>query len=625
MSGSIDSAIRKVWISKLREIARFTELATFPEQIFIDEWAEKKLGISFQNHPWQKKILRDLNNRDIVRHVLVMAAQEAGKTEIGNVGIGYCVDQNPCGIQVMLPDLDAAEAWMKEKFTPMVRAHDCFRGKIADGTKREAGNTIRHKIFPGGFVSVSGSNAPAGLARRSARFLWSDEPDRYPESAGVEGDPVTLLWNRGGSYHDVIQLITGTPTIKNQSRIMREFEDSDQQYLFVPCPYCKEFQILKWEFMEFGSRKRGTVEDPGYICSKCEEMWDDKQRCGAIRTGELKATAPFKGIRGYHLSGLYSLRRPQRGYKTRMQEMVVKFLEAKKRGKTSLKVWINTFLAEPYEDEGDSVDPIPVMKRCEQYKDEIPEDVLLLVASVDVQPNRLEIEIVGAGNNEETWGIEFEIIEGDPLAMMTWNKAKEFLFKKRKHPILGDMTPLVVTVDSGHATKAVYPFCKSCWPKRVYPVKGSSTEAAPAAVLSKRKALVMVGTDTLKETIYSRLRLEQPGPGYMHYPIGRGYDEEYFIQLTSETVSTKWEKGKLKRKWEKKRERNEALDIRVYAFAALHIINANWNKLAANLEKKKETPKEEEKPKEETRTTTTTQPSRRREISRPYGWGGWLR
>ena len=103
--------------------------------------------------------------------------------------------------------------------------------------------------------------------------------------------------------------------------------------------------------------------------------------------------------------------------------------------------------------------------------------------------------------------------------------------------------------------------------------------------------LYPVGTDTAKTVIYGRLKVENPGPGYCHFPDH--YPDEYFKQLTAEELVTRYVRGVTKRVWKKKRPRNEALDLRVYNLAALNILNPNFKVLKAKAEKvKKEKPKD---------------------------------
>jgi phage terminase large subunit GpA-like protein len=608
-------------------------LIAIPERISVDRWTEGVRGMPLDDYPWQRQILADLTNRKIIRHVLQMAAQEAGKTEIGNNLVGYHIDHEPSTIQVLLPDLDAAESWVKEKLNTMLRKARCFEGKIADGTKREAGNTIRHKVFPGGFVAASGSNAPAGLSRRSARVLWADEPDRYAPSAGREGDPLTLLWNRGASFDDVIQLVTGTPTIKGNSRIESEFDASDKNYWHVRCPKCGHEQNLIWERIDFGAHKRGgTFERPLYTCGNgdCDAAWTDEERCEAVRKGRWIATAEFRGIRGYHLNGIYSLRDPQRGYTTRMGEMVAKFLEAKKLGPLSLKVWENTFLALTWDESNDfeNIDPAPLLNGREDYTVQaLPKEVLMLTLGGDVQGDRIEVEVVGHGLGEETWGIEFKIFQGNPQSPKTWEQVRQFLNTRYTHPEYGPLIISAAAIDSGHCAKTVYQFCKQFWPRSIYPVKGSSIMNGPPVALSKRKGLLMIGTDTIKELIYSRLKTEEHGPGFMHYPKECGYDDEYFNQLTSERIEHVFENGKKKRKWVcPSHKRNEALDIRVYATAAFLMLNPQLEKLANNLAKRKkieEVGTNEQPPGGQSPISRVPSPPSRRWMPRSRS-GGWL-
>ena len=94
----------------------------------------------------------------------------------------------------------------------------------------------------------------------------------------------------------------------------------------------------------------------------------------------------------------------------------------------------------------------------------------------------------------------------------------------------------------------------------------------------QRVPLIPVGTDTAKEVIFSWLQVDEPSPGFIHFPSD--VDEEYFEQLTSEKRMVTFSKGHKKLVFKKIRDRNEALDTFVYSLAAFHVLQPNLEKIA---------------------------------------------
>ena len=528
---------------------------------------------------------------DVRKSVWIGASQIMGKTHAGNAIIGYHVDHDPCGNMVLQPDQDRADKWMLNKFTPMSRAK-CFNGKLSRGTRNNSGNTIKYKVFPGGFVSVGGAGTPQGLAGDSAKVLWADEIDRYKKAVAKEGDPLELFWNRAGAFSDAIMIESSTPTVKGASPIESDFEQSDKRYWHVDCPFCSRAQHLKWSQLDWGERGRGTLAEPLYVCENrdCDATWTDEMRIQAVRKGRWKATAQFRGIAGFHLNGIYSLRKPGRGFQTRMGEMVSKFLESKKKGKETLKVWINTFLAEASIEDIEVIEASEVNSRNEKYEADIPDGVLVMTFGGDVQKNRIEVELVGHARNNETWGIQCEIFAGNTSQPKVWKDLTDWWGQQRRRADGTVMGIAAGLLDSGHVPNYVYEWCQANRFRNVYPCKGSSTPGSPLVTYSQTKrGLVLVGTESAKEEIYNSLTIKEPGPGYAHFgyrnePTDLGYDDDFFDQLTAEQIEITYHKGKRVRRFINPHQRpNEALDKRVYALAALAMLNPNWDALAKNL------------------------------------------
>ncbi len=521
--------------------------------------------------------INDPQNEEII---FIKSAQ-VGATEILNNIIGYFMDQDPSPMLVLQPTLEMAETWSKDRLSPMLRDTPVLSGKIQDNKKKDSGNTILHKIFPGGHLTAAGANSPSSLASRPIRILLTDEIDRYPSSAGEEGDPIDLGKKRTTTFWNRLIFKTSTPTIKGISRVEKDWEISDQRRYFVPCPHCGEFQHLQWKNIQFDSQSLTAVL---YLCEHCGAFIEEADKPEMIRKGEWRATSPFNGIAGFHINELYSPWSSWLG-------IVKEFLKVHK-DPMRLRVWVNTTLGETFEEKGETVDSESLLNRREPYQDELPEGVLVLTAGVDVQKDRLELELVGWGDGDESWSIDYRIFYGSPSMPDVWGDLDDYLKQTFTHANGHKVHIAAACVDTGgHHTDAVYKFVKPRQVRRVYGIKGSSTSGMPIIGNPSRKnkgkiLLFLVGVDTAKETLYSHLKILEPGPGYCHFSQ-KANDESYFAQLTAEEMVTRYEKGHPKQVWVlPSGKRNEALDCRVYAMAAKNILNPNYGKLAENSAKK---------------------------------------
>jgi phage terminase large subunit GpA-like protein len=637
-------------------------LAALPPKLTVAEWAEEYRYLSseasskpgkWHSMPWQLRPMEDITDPEVESITLMWASQVAGKTEVLNNAIGYFIDHDPCAVLILQPRVDDAEGWSKERLAPMLRDTPKLRGLVRDAKSRDANNTILVKAFPGGFLAIVGTNAPAGLARRPIRVLLCDEVDRYPASAGKEGDPISLAEMRTESYWDAVKIFTSTPTIKGASRIESLFnggqklEDgsltvgTDKQFFFVPCPKCGVFQTLKWSQVKWpkGPNDEDLTSEAYYLCenAECGKHWTDEERQAAIWRGEWRATAPFRGKRGYHMNGIYVLFKPQKGFKTRLHQMADKFLKSKAEGKEALKAWTNTFLAETWEEEGEQPEALPLMERCEGYGPVLPAGVLVLTAGADVHPNRVELTIYGWGAGEECWIIEATTIMGNLDREEIKTAVDQWLLEREWQHAGGSKLRVVRSfMDSGNNTAAVYDFVKKRHVRGVYAVKGSATPGSPLVgkrcEWGKRKVTgFLIGTDTAKGIIYERLKIMAPGPRYVHFPLGFGVTEEFFLQLTAEKLTTEFRNGFPRRVWIQTRDRNEELDKFVYGLAAVKELNPNWGALAKNMgisqqagEPEKKEKKAEEKPAEPKPEVAVVSAVRRPVARRRGNWvNGW--
>ena len=567
-----------------------------PPKLTVSEWADAYRVLSSEaaaepgkwstsRAEYQRGMMDAVSDPSIETIVLMTCAQ-VGKTELINNVVGYHIHQDPAPMLVVQPTLEMAQTWSKDRLSPCLRDTPVLAGKVKDPRSRDSGNTTLHKSFAGGHVTACGANSPSSLASRPCRIILCDEVDRYPLSAGTEGDPVSLAKKRSSTFWNRKIILVSTPTEKGASRIEQAYDESDQRKYFVQCPDCDEYQVLKWSQVKWEDQNPYSAR---YTCECCGTLWDDTARFRAIRYGEWRATSEAKGkIAGFHLNGLYSPWTP-------LYEAVSDFMSSK-RDPMRLKTWVNTFLGETWEEQGDRIDEFDLIERCENWGKDLPEDVLLLTAGVDVQDNRLEVEIVGWGRGEESWSISYQTIYGDPSTSELWARLDTVLQEKFTHPTLGEIIVRGACVDSGgHYTQQVYNYARLRAGRRVFAIKGIGGEGKPVAGRPTKNNigkinLFPVGVDTAKEIVYARLKMKEEGDGYCHFPIGR--DEEYFRMLTAEKKVTKYFKGRPRMEWQKIRTRNEALDCRVYATAALAILNANLQTLYQQAQNRVQSPEQ---------------------------------
>ena len=578
MTPTLDPSIRE---GALTRFGAAMEQLKPPPRLSVAEWAdlERRLDSQSSAEPgrwitaraeYQRGIM-DACSDPSVKEVVVMCAAQLGKSEILLNTIGYHMAHDPAPILMMQPTVDMAQSFSKDRVTAgLLRSTPALRGKVKDSKAKDANNTTLHKVFPGGALSLVGANSPSSLASRPIRVVLCDEVDRYPPSAGEEGDPISLAKRRAATFWNRKIIEVSTPTNRGASRIELAYEESDQRKFMVPCHDCGERQELVWSQVQWTDPK-----NPHYACKHCGSCWTDANRNRAIARGEWVATKPFNGMAGFHLSALYS---PW----VVLADAVEEFL-ASKKDPMRLKTFVNTFLGETWEDQGEGVDDVEIAKRREDYED-MPDQVVMLTAGVDVQDDRLEVEVVGWGAGEESWSIDYRVLHGDPSSPQLWQQLDEVLLRTFEHPIGKPMIIRATCVDSGgHHTRAVYNYAKTRAGHRVFAIKGVGGEGKPIVGRPSKNnigkvPLYPVGVDTAKEMFYARLRMEEPGPGYCHFH--QRLDDEHFRQLTAEKQVIRYHKGYPKRGWIKTRTRNEALDVRIYAIAALAILNVNLDNIA---------------------------------------------
>ena len=566
-----------------------------PEQpLTVSEWADKHRRLSSKASaepgPWRTNrtpYLREpmdcLSSNSSVQRVVMMFAAQTGKTESGSNWLGYVIAHAPGPMLLVQPTVEMAKRLSKQRLESLITETPVLAEKIAPARARDSGNTMFSKEFPGGMMLLTGANSATGLRSTPCRYIFCDEVDAFPLDVDGEGDPVSLAEKRATTFARRKILLTSTPTVKDFSRIEAEYQRSDQRRFFVPCPSCGAMQWLKWPQLKWEKNDPATA---AYECEHCGERFAEIHKPALLRQGEWRATAPSDGkTAGFQLSGLYS----PLGWLS-WADMVDDFLRAKADA-PMLKSFVNTRLAETWEEDfASKVSAAALLERCEPYNSgRLPEGVLAVTIGVDVQGgggtagDRLAVSVWGWGREEEGWLIDHQEIFGDPTRAEVWKQLDVLVLHEWEHVSGVKLRADVTAIDSGgHATAEVYQYARERMAQGVIAIKGQSQRGkAPIGKASKvdinakgntlkRGAQVFpVGGDTIKTTLFGRLKHNEVGPGYLHFHAQTG--SEYFEQLTAEKQALRYVKGFPVREWVKKPSaRNEALDCLVYSYAALH-------------------------------------------------------
>ena len=403
-----------------------------PPKLKVSDWSDAHRKLSSETSaepgrwktdraPYQRDIMNAINDPEIEK-IVVMSSSQIGKTEIELSILGYYIDNDPGPVLFIQPTIEMAQSFSKERLAPMIRDTDVIRNKISDVKTRDTNNTILMKVFSGGFLALGGANSPAGLASRPIRILLADEIDRYPVSAGSEGDPLSLAERRTTTFWNKKKIYVSTPTIKDVSRIEFEYEKGTREKWCIECPHCGDYQYINMHGIKFEYSKDGKgnykVWDVVFQCPACLEKYNEQTWKSQV--GKWISYNPdVEKVRSFHLNAFVS---PWCTWESIIKE----WLESK-GDPEKLKVVVNTLFGIPFEVKGEIDNEEELMNRREYYDSDLPSGVLILTAGVDVQDDRFEYEIVGWGKGEESWGIEKGMILGKPDDPKTWDMLSDKL------------------------------------------------------------------------------------------------------------------------------------------------------------------------------------------------------
>lgn len=563
-----------------------------------------------------------------VHVITTMVSTQLLKTALLENIFGYFAHLDPCPMLLLQPKEDAAEQFSKERITPLVRITPVLRELIGTGRTRSSDETLLYKSFPGGFLALAGAGSPDNLARRPIRVLLSDEVDKYPVTR--EGDPIMLAEERTATFAaNWLSVRACSPTVEDESRIAASYSESDQRRASLQCPHCGHRQFP--DFFKHVHPLEGITSQEAkssrLFCEACGSTWSEGERLRALATARWHQTRPYTCCGNRHVpmddyenawrdhgtsavdmvwswwsSERYAVYRvvcpdckkfavdnEHAGFqasklfspwsKDKPADIARKWILAKDDEEKIQAFW-NTQMGMPYRRHAGKEVQIEVLAaRCEVWSAEVPDGVAVATAGVDIQDYRVEVETIGWGRNEESWSIDYHVIDGEFSDPSVREQLDVYLKKIWRRADGRGFAVLGACIDSGgHHTEAVYQFCRDRIGRHIWAIKGESARngkrspvwptTRPTSKTKKTYRPVIIGVNAAKDTVAVRLRKEIAGPGYMHFPTTR--DINYFGQLTAERSELLTVAGQKYRVWKQRPGRaNEALDCRVYGYAAL--------------------------------------------------------
>ncbi|WP_158538696.1 phage terminase large subunit family protein [Chitinophaga skermanii] len=580
-------------------IAGFIAGLTPEPRLTVSEWANTKRHLDSVSSaepglyrtartPYWEEPMNHLSVGSAVQKIVIIKCTQIGATEVGNNFIGYIVDCAPGPIMVVNPTVDMVKRNSKMRITPMIDASPSLAEKFKPSKAKDSSNTISQKDFIGGTLVLTGANSGVGLRSMPVRFLLLDEVDAYPNDVDGEGSPIILAEKRTSTYPNRKILIISTPTIEGRSLISNEFFLTDQRYYHVPCPVCGEFQKLVFAQLRWEGR---DYENTYYECAFCKGKIAERHKGNMLSKGKWIASKPElkdKRTVGYHINALYS----PFGWKS-WAEITEEWVNAQ-GDDAKMKAFFNTVLGETYKEITEAPEWEAIYNRAMEYlPNTLMRSVAFLTAGIDVQSDRVELEIVGWMPQGITQSVDYRVLVGDTTKKDVWNELDKILSETWSREDGAQLPLRLACIDSGYNTSTVYRWSKKHTFSRVIPIKGSDSLNAyfssPKIIdtvkhgqkIGKQKVW-HIGSSFIKSEIYANLR-QSVDTSTGEVPYGYCYmpqrETHYFKGLTAEVQEiVRNKKGYLSYVWVKRYPRNEPLDCRVYARAAAAIIGCDrWS------------------------------------------------
>jgi phage terminase large subunit GpA-like protein len=543
-----------------------------PERVPLSQWIESNVrlpqGLAATPGPvrlWpHQRGIADAIGDPAIERVTVLKSARVGFTSLLSAAIGHHCVNDPAPVLCLQPTESDVRDFTVSDLEPLFEASPALRGALSrDVARNEDRSTLAHRIFPGGSLKIIASRSPRNLRRHSARILFCDECDAYETSA--EGSPLALAERRTLTFGDRKIVLGSTPLFEETSAICRAYAASDGRVFEIPCAACGTFAEIAWRMIEWPS---GEPERAAFRCPSCGELVGEEHKASMVERGQWRALRPeVRGHAGFRVNALVSLL-PNASWGKLASEFV-----AAKDSPDTLRVFVNTLLAEPWRSDAESdLNEGELQARAEPFSlDAIPPEVLIVTAGVDVQVDRLEASFVGFTRGSESLVLAHETLWGAPDQDEPWRALEELLRARWRHPLGGSIGVDAAVIDSGFATDSVYRFAFPRAGRRVMAGKGmpgarpiiaaSKTRIATKTGLAGR--LWIVGVDGIKTTLFAKLARGRS------IRFSDSLEPSWFEQLASERVVVRYSRGQPVRMFERiPGKRAEALDAMVYATAA---------------------------------------------------------
>ncbi len=588
---------------------------TPPPHLSVPDWAERFRRLSRESSTGGRFIVSKVEvargpmlavTESGVHTLTVQAATQMLKTTLIENTIGRFAHVDPCPMLLVYPKDDAAEAFSKDRLSPMIRDTAVLRTLFAEAKARDSGDTLSHKQFDGGHITMVGANSPMNLAMRPIRIALFDEVDLYPLSAGGKGPPIRLAEERLSEFWSQRLSIRVCSPTREGGAIDMSYKASDQRRAFVDCPHCKAPQVLVWGQVRWEKDARGRIQTSTarYHCIECNAPWSEADRLRSLEKIEWRQTREFdccgknqkperwksvEGVAralcidcgklavpnehaGFHVSKLYAP-------KQSIRDLVKKYRDALEEGEEALKAFNNTQLALTWKEASEAPEWNIVYERRDKYKlGTCPAGVLMLFAGVDVQKDRLEVRIWGFGRNRQRWLIDVKILLGSPTTSDVWKELAKLFETTWSHELGGEMVVRDWGIDSAAFGSEVAAFVRAQRGRgNVHATRGhdkyesaflglGAMEVSSAGKkLSRGLKTLKIGVSFCKQELVGQLGLEKP-VGDAPYPVGfvhlpEDVTDDEVKQITSEQLVTRVVRGRMKREWDViEGRRNEGLD-----------------------------------------------------------------
>lgn len=546
---------------------------TIQPKLTVSEWADKHRQIAkgagaepgqwrTSRNPALREIMDALSDHSPAQIIDFKKSAQIGATEVGINWTGYVIDRGLDSMIVAQPVKDLARSWATTKFDPAVGLMPALQEKL------ESDNTLE-KRFPGGTLWVIWTNSSNQLRQRTARYIFMDEVDEYPDDLGDQGGADEQLAARAMSYGDRAKVYRAcTPTVAGRSKIDAGFRAGDQRYYQVRCPHCGEHQTLDRERLQpqgtFACAVNGCEIEEHHkakmlversACGSCGErplrvihssdgkgthVYADRCACAYVVNPPAPDGAYWRPTNpdappthlSYHIWAAYTPEGLGLTWKDIADRRAAAEADPSKQA-----AFDNLVCGEVHEGERSEQDATEVEGLAEPgvHCGVVPDGGLILTAGVDCQHDRFEVQVIAKGRGQRTRVVEYAVVDGDPSRPDGFGELDTYLLGTWTNAHGKAMHISSVGIDGGNWTEMVAQFVKSkvvtSGQGRVVPVgdgyrrqaiyllRGRSEHKSDRAVYRPKKTEVSqrektvarsvgvwgVGTSVLKHLIYGWL------------------------------------------------------------------------------------------------------------------------